>query len=104
MGYRNSRHGKPDANTSGIVAALRACPGVTVVYIAKPLDLVVGYKGRNYLVEIKNPDGKDRRGPSWVQQQAFMRNWSGQSCVCTNAVQVLTLIGYLEYETDKGQD
>lgn len=105
MGFRNRGHrGKPDANTGGIVEALRACHGVTVVHIGKPLDLIVGCEGRNYLVEIKNPDGKDRRGPSWVQQQAFMRNWLGQSCVCDTAVEVLNAIGYLDHETEKGKD
>lgn len=95
MGYRHRGHqGKPDANTAAIVDELRECRGVSVQHIGKPLDLLVGYAGQTFLVEIKNPDGKDKRGASWDRQLKFMQEWRGQSCVCHTAIEVLHAIGY----------
>lgn len=55
------KHGRIDANQSEIVAALRAC-GCTVAITSDVgggfPDLVVGYQGRNFLLEIKTPGGK----------------------------------------------
>ena len=87
-----------DANQKDIVKALRDVPGVSVVSIGKPLDLLVGYHGRTFLIEIKNPDGKDRRGPSWEAQREFMNEWHGQSAVCDSVSQVLAVIGYVPKE------
>lgn len=94
MGYRHRGHqGKPDANTKGIVDELRELE-ISVRFIGKPVDLIVGYAGLSYLIEIKNPDGKDKRGKSWEDQLKFMEEWRGQVCVCHNTAEVLQEIDY----------
>ncbi len=61
-----------DKNQSEIVSALRAA-GAYVWIIGLPVDLLVGYNGQTFLVEIKN-------GPSKALtrlQQDFFGNWIG---------------------------
>lgn len=84
-----------DDNQKEIVKELRKINGISVVSIGKPLDLLVGYYGRTFLIEIKNPNGKDRRGPSWESQQDFMKDWHGHSAVADSVSQVLAIIGYV---------
>lgn len=88
-----------DDNQKQIVTELRKIPGISVERIGKPLDLLVGYYGRTFLIEIKNPDGKDRRGPSWESQKEWMNKWHGHSAVADSTGQVLAIIGYVPKET-----
>jgi len=67
------RHAKRvDANQDQIVVALRAA-GAYVWIISLPVDLLVGYKGHTFLVEIKNTV-KSRLTPL---QADFFQNWGG---------------------------
>ena len=61
-----------DANQQAIVAALRAA-GAYVWIIGLPVDLLVGYKGHTFLVEIKRT-AKSRFTPL---QQDFFESWGG---------------------------
>jgi hypothetical protein len=63
-----------DANQAQIVSALRAA-GAYVWIIGLPVDLLVGYKGHTFLVEIK--DGPRKR--LTALQQDFFSNWSGST-------------------------
>ncbi len=65
---------KRDANEPEIIEALEAIPGVVVVPQDKPVDLLVGYNGVTYLLEVKNPKGKNRIEPD---QAAFFEEWTG---------------------------
>lgn len=95
MSARHYGHqGKADANTKAIVEKLRAHKDIRVRFWGKPVDLVVGYGGANYLIEIKNEDGKDMRGPSWETQKKFIEDWTGQVCVCKTYEAVLHAIGH----------
>jgi hypothetical protein len=61
-----------DANQAEVVAQLRAA-GAYVWVIGLPVDLLVGYNGQTFLVEIKD-------GPSKALtrlQQDFFGNWIG---------------------------
>jgi len=63
-----------DANQAKVVETLRQA-GAYVWVIGLPVDLLVGYNGRTYLVEIKN-------GPTKALtrlQQDFFGNWIGGS-------------------------
>jgi hypothetical protein len=63
-----------DANQAEVVAQLRAA-GAYVWVIGLPVDLLVGYNGQTFLVEIKD-------GPSKALtrlQQDFFGNWIGGS-------------------------
>ena len=67
------RHAKRvDANQDQIVVALRAA-GANVWIISLPVDLLVGYKGHTFLVEIKRT-AKSRFTPL---QQDFFESWGG---------------------------
>ena len=61
-----------DQNQDQIVSALRAA-GAYVWIIGLPVDLLVGYNGHTFLVEIKAGAKK----PLTKLQQAFFENWCG---------------------------
>jgi hypothetical protein len=61
-----------DANQEQIVSALRAA-GAYVWIIGLPIDLLVGFKGHTFLVEIK--DGPKKRLTKL--QTDFFDNWCG---------------------------
>ena len=67
------RHAKRvDANQDAIVATLRAA-GAYVWIIGLPVDLLVGYKGHTFLVEVKTTSRK----PLTALQADFFQSWSG---------------------------
>jgi hypothetical protein len=80
MAYRPPLKAKRDANEPQVFAILRA-HGLMVYATDKPLDAIVGYGGRTYLVEVK--DGpKARFRPS---QLKFLPEWIGHAVViCTD--------------------
>ncbi len=53
------RRNNPDANQAAIVDALRKI-GAVVFLIGQPFDLLCALRGKLYLLEIKNPVGKDK--------------------------------------------
>jgi len=61
-----------DANQDQIVVALRAA-GAYVWIIGLPVDLLVGYKGHTFLIEIKT-DAKKRLT---TLQRDFFESWGG---------------------------
>jgi hypothetical protein len=61
-----------DANQEQIVSALRAA-GAYVWIIGLPVDLLVGYKGHSFLMEIKN--GPKKRLTKL--QEDFFEKWGG---------------------------
>ena len=63
-----------DANQDQIVSALRAA-GAYVWIIGLPVDLLVGFRGHTFLVEIKSTSKKRLTG----LQADFFENWSGST-------------------------
>jgi len=63
-----------DKNQAEIVKALRDA-GAYVWIIGLPVDLLVGYNGHSFLVEVK--DGPKKRLTKL--QQDFFENWSGST-------------------------
>jgi hypothetical protein len=61
-----------DANQEQIVSALRAY-GAYVWIIGLPVDLLVGYKGYTFLMEVK--DGPKKKLTKL--QEDFFKNWTG---------------------------
>lgn len=81
-----------DANQTQIVSALRAA-GAYVWIIGLPVDLLVGYKGHTFLVEIK--DGSKKRLTKL--QADFFENWSGSTlCRVDNPEAALRMIGVVK--------
>jgi Holliday junction resolvase len=78
------RAGKIDANQLAIVRAFRQC-GATVFSLAGVghgcPDLVVGRRGKNFLVEVKNASLKPSERRLTEDERAFHLGWNGQICV-----------------------
>jgi hypothetical protein len=90
------RAAKIDANQNAIVDQLRGIPNLSVAITSKlgagfP-DLVIGYKGINYLIELK--DGK--KPPSaqklTLPEQFFHTLWKGQISTCANLTEILAVL------------
>lgn len=93
-----NRYGvKRDANELEIVKALLKL-GCTVMR-ADQVDLIVGYKGINYLMEVKNPKNKPKKATSLTKyyiaphQQSLQDTWQGQIAVIETLEQALEVIG-----------
>ena len=68
------RAARVDANQDQIVSVLRAA-GAYVWIIGLPVDLLVGFRGHTFLVEIKSTSKKRFTG----LQADFFENWSGNT-------------------------
>lgn len=82
-----------DKNQPAIVAALREA-GATVQMLygighGCP-DIVVGFQGINYLMEIKNPHGRKRLT---FLQGIWHERWRGQAAVVSTIAAALHIIG-----------
>jgi hypothetical protein len=81
-----------DANQDQIVVALRAA-GAYVWIIGLPVDLLVGYKGHTFLVEIKT----DARKRLTALQRDFFENWGGSTLARVDSPDAaLRMIGVLK--------
>lgn len=81
-----------DANQEQIVSALRAA-GAYVWIIGLPVDLLVGYRGHTFLVEVKSTAKKRLTG----LQADFFNNWAGSTlCRVDNAEAALRMIGVIK--------
>jgi hypothetical protein len=86
------RAARVDANQAQIVSALRAA-GAYVWIIGLPVDLLVGYKGHSFLVEIKNGPKERLTG----LQQDFFENWSGSTLARVDGPEAaLRMIGVIK--------
>ena len=95
---KNRRDPKKDANQPDIVIALRALEGVTVLEDVD--DILVGYRNRNYLIEIKNPeytldkDGRATKDCFEESQIDLFRDWQGQYSPAWTYEDCLEIIGW----------
>jgi hypothetical protein len=90
------RAARTDGNQDGIVRALRNV-GASVAILAAVgggiPDLLVGFRGRNYLMEVKDPEQKpsDRRlTPDQAEWHAL---WRGQVAVVETEFDALKALG-----------
>ena len=87
------KHGRTDANQQEIVGFLRAIPGITVVSLASVgggvPDLLVGYRKRNYIFEIKDPDKPPSQRKLTKAQKEFHATWRGQVSVAETFGEIL---------------
>ena len=75
-----------DPNEPDIVRALRDV-GATVKRL-DDIDLLVGWRGRNFLLEVK-----DRKGALKPSQEEMVRTWRGQYEIVRSADEALRAIG-----------
>lgn len=90
------RAARIDDNQNEIVNALRDIPGVTVE--TGKDDILVGYQGKTYWFEIKNPDTANKAGivrKSRIKetQHKLLNTWSGHYEIVINLDQILIAIG-----------
>lgn len=83
------RAAKVDLNQSQIVEELRGIPGVSVA-LTHTLgrgypDIVVGWRGLNFLFEIKQPGREDDLTEDEVR---FHREWAGQVSVVSSSSEI----------------
>jgi len=84
-----------DANQDQIVSALRAA-GAYVWIIGLPVDLLVGYKGHSFLMEIKTTSKKRLT----KLQADFFENWTGGTvCRIDSPEAALRMIGVIRDNT-----
>jgi hypothetical protein len=89
---RPSRANKVDSNQAAIVDALEKT-GATVQMLGAVgngcPDILVGRLGVNVLMEIKNPDGKNRVGE---KQAEWIANWRGQCVIVRDEYEAMRVI------------
>lgn len=65
-------------------------------------DILIGYKGINLLVEVKNGSALPSARKLTPPQQKWHGNWLGQVCIVKDDFEAITLIEGLNTETQTG--
>jgi hypothetical protein len=91
-----STDARTDANQSEIVEALLRA-GCTVQLLHQVgggcPDLVCGYRGVNYLIEVKDGSKTPSRRVLTPQQELWHTLWMGQKAVAKNVEEALAVVG-----------
>lgn len=87
---------RTDANQKLLVNQLRKIPNVSVFTthtIGKGFpDVVIGYKGFNYLIEIKDGEKSKSQKKLTEAEELFHFDWNGQVAICENLNDILSLL------------
>jgi len=85
-----------DDNQSRVVAALRAILGVSVTILSMcgegVPDLLVGFKGRNYLFELKDPAQVPSKRVLTPAQVKWHAAWTGQVHAVETFEEILAIV------------
>lgn len=92
---------RTDANHTVVVNEIKAAlPESTVFDLSGAgrgiSDIIVGFRGRNYLIEIKDSAKAPSARKLTPAQERFHVEWQGQIDVCHNAAEVLAVIARTE--------
>lgn len=85
---KNRYAARVDANQPQIVKDLRKLPGVTIQDHMD--DIVVGYKGSTFWIEIKTGPKAEVK----ESQKKLLKEWTGHYAICWTTEMILTEIGY----------
>lgn len=96
---KHRRAARIDSNQNAIVRTLRAIPGVSV----EPGhdDILVGYKGKTFWFEVKDPqkilnkDGSFRAGEIKPSQEKLLKEFEGHYAIVWDVDMILFQIGIL---------
>lgn len=93
------RAARTDGNQTEIVADLRKL-GVTVfpthtVGSGFP-DLVCGWRGNNFLFEVKDPAKPESKRKLTPDEEEFRKNWRGTVFTILSADDALSVMGYVK--------
>ena len=87
---------RTDRNHAEIINALRKIPNLSVFStheVGKGFpDIVIGYKGVNYLIEIKDGNKPPSARKLTDAELQFHSNWRGQIKIVNNLNEVLNLL------------
>jgi hypothetical protein len=87
---------RTDRNHAEIINALRKIPNLSVFStheVGKGFpDIVIGYKGVNYLIEIKDGNKPPSARKLTDAELQFHSNWKGQIKIVNNLDEVLNLL------------
>ena len=85
--YANRR----DANETEIIKALRDI-GASVYQLDLPVDLLVGFRARNFLLEIKDGDKSPSRQGLTETQKRFVKLWRGQVRIVNSVDEAIRVV------------
>jgi hypothetical protein len=87
---------RTDSNHAEIIKALRKIPNLSVFStheVGKGFpDIVIGYKGINYLIEIKDGNKPPSARKLTDSEVKFHQDWRGQIKIVNNLDEVLNLL------------
>lgn len=84
--------GRRDGNETELVQGLRDC-ACDVYFLNWPADLIVGVAGRNYLLEIKDPEQPLSKRRLTNAEQQFFDSWRGQVAKVETLEEALEVVG-----------
>jgi hypothetical protein len=93
MGRVNRRAARTDDNQKAIVEELRSHPGVKVMPGMD--DILVGYKGKTFWYEVKNPNAISKRTGELLcskvkaGQKVLAEEWTGHYKLVTTVEEIL---------------
>jgi hypothetical protein len=89
---------KVDTNQSKLVAQMRKIPGLRVAHTHIVgngfVDVVCGYKGQNFLFEIKDPSKPPSARKLTPDEEKFHSTWTGSIHVIEKIEDVLSIINH----------
>jgi hypothetical protein len=87
---------KTDANHKRIIDSCRKIPQLSVFSthtIGKGFpDIVIGYKGINYLIEIKDGDKPKSQTKLTEDEITFHKKWNGQICIVYSFQDIINIL------------
>lgn len=87
---------RADRNQPELVEILRKIPGISVAHthiVGDGFgDLVIGWKGKNFLIEVKDPKQPPSRRKLTRDEKKFHEQWKGQIAVAETLEQILNII------------
>jgi hypothetical protein len=99
------RAARRDANEADVVKALASVGASVFVALMGDgfPDLVVGYRGRTYLMEVKDGRKPEHARPLTPMQAEFIRDWKGQVIVVTSPAEAVEVLLTLNRRNEEGK-
>lgn len=85
------RAARTDDNQRELVEALKKI-GAKCYFIGKPVDLLVGFRGKNLLLEVKRPDKRGWDSAITKEQKDFIETWPGEVSVCYSIEEAINAV------------
>lgn len=87
---------KVDNNQKSLVAQIRKIPGISVAHTHTVgngfVDVVCGFRGKNYLFEIKDPSKPPSKKKLTEDEQKFHDSWNGSVNIVETIDDVLEIL------------